>query len=151
MTVTNLAASPSEANSLSMRADMNNIYMSLVRGTDKPDLIVMSHDLFSLFEVGLQERHRYASARLAEAGFETVKYKGSDVVFDDNSNFATTAEKAYFLNTKYLYLVQHNQAKWSMDTEKTPTNQDAVVIPCYWMGNLVCTNRSLQGVMFDAA
>lgn len=151
MTGTNLAASPSEANSLSMRADMNQLWLSLVRGTDRPDLIVMSHDFFGLFEVGLQERQRYASSRLAEAGFETVKYKGADVVFDDNSNFATTAEKAYFLNTDYLYLKQHKAAKWTMDTEKKPTNQDAVVIPCYWMGNMVCTNRSLQGVLFDAS
>jgi len=151
MTGTNLAATPTEANSLSMRADMNDLYLSLVRGTDRPDLIVMSHDLFALYEVGLQERQRYTNARLAEVGFETVKYKGSDVVFDDNTNFATTAEKAYFLNTNYLYLVQHKAAKWTMDDEKTPTNQDAVVIPLYWMGNMVCTNRSLQGVLFDAA
>jgi hypothetical protein len=136
MTGTNLAATPNEANSLSMRADMNNLYLSLVRGTDKPDLGVMSHDLYTLFEVGLQERQRYTNARLAEQGFETVRYKGSDVVFDDNTNFATNAEKAYFLNTDYLYLVQHRAAKWTMDDEKTPTNQDAVVIPLYWMGNL---------------
>lgn len=151
MTGTNLAASPTEANSLSMRADMNSLWLSTVRGTDKPDLIVMSHDFFSLFEVGLQERQRYASSRLAEAGFETVKYKGTDVVFDDNTNFATTAEKAYFINTNYLYLVQHKEAKWTMDDEKKPTNQDAVVIPLYWMGNMVCTNRARQGILFDAA
>jgi hypothetical protein len=35
--------------------------------------------------------------------------------------------------------------------EKRPTNQDAVVVPMYWMGNLVCTNRSLQGILFDAS
>jgi len=151
MTGTNLAATPNEANSLSMRADMNDLYLSLVRGTDRPDLCVMSHDLFALYEVGLQERQRYSNARLGEVGFETVKYKGCDVVFDDNTNFATTAEKAYFLNTNYLYLMQHRAAKWTMDDEKTPTNQDAVVIPLYWMGNMVCTNRSLQGVLFDAA
>jgi hypothetical protein len=111
----------------------------------------MSHDLYGLFEVGLQERQRYANAKMAEAGFETVKYKSADIVFDDNSNFATTAEKAYFVNTKYMYLTQHKAAKWTMDTEKKPVNQDAVVIPCYWMGNVACTNRSLQGVLFDAA
>ena len=151
MTGTNLAGTPNEANSLSMRADMNSLYLSLVRGTDKPDVIVMSHDLYSLFEVGMQERQRYGTSTLGDAGFDVLKYKGIDVVFDDNTNFATTAEKAYFLNTKYLYLAQHKQAKWDMDTQKTPVNQDAVVIPSYWMGNLVCTNRALQGVMFDAA
>jgi hypothetical protein len=30
-------------------------------------------------------------------------------------------------------------------------NQDAVVIPLYWMGNMVCTNRSLQGKLIDVS
>lgn len=151
MTGTNLAASPSAANSLSMIADMDSLWKSLNRGADMPDLIVMSHDLHTLFEIGLQDKQRYASASAAAAGYGTVKYKSADVIFDDNTNFSTTAEKAYFLNTDYLYLVQHRNAQWTMDTEKRPTNQDAVVVPMYWMGNLVCTNRSLQGVLFDAA
>jgi len=32
-----------------------------------------------------------------------------------------------------------------LDQDKA-INQDAVVIPILWMGNLVCSNRSLQGV-----
>ncbi|TIU05575.1 MAG: phage major capsid protein, partial [Mesorhizobium sp.] len=51
----------------------------------------------------------------------------------------------------YLYVDQHKEAQWTQDDEKKPVNQDAVVIPFYWMGNLVCSNRSLQGVIFDAA
>lgn len=151
MTGTNLAASPSAANAASMKADMNNLWLSLNRGADKPDTIVMSHDFYSLFELGEQQLQRYADSDLAHAGFQTLKYKSANVIFDDNTNFATTAEKAYFLNTDYLYLKQHSEAKWTVDDEKRPTNQDAVVIPIYWMGNLCCTNRSLQGVLFDAA
>jgi len=48
-------------------------------------------------------------------------------------------------------VAQHKEAQWTQDDEKAPINQDAVVIPYYWMGNLVCTNRHLQGVMIDAA
>lgn len=151
MTGTNLAASPTVANAVSMKADMNRVWLSTTRGTDQTDLIVMSHDLFALYEVGEQDKQRYADSDLAKAGFTTLKYKSADVIFDDNTNFATSAEKAYFLNTDYLYLVQHAQAKWTVGEEKTPTNQDAVVVPIYWMGNLVTTNRSLQGVLFDAA
>jgi hypothetical protein len=33
-----------------------------------------------------------------------------------------------------------------MDELKS-VNQDAVVIPALWMGNLACSNRSLQGVL----
>lgn len=151
MTGTNLAASPSAANAVSMKADMNSLWLSLNRGADKPDLIVMSHDFYALYELGEQQLQRYADSDLAKAGFMTLKYKSADVVFDDNTNFATTAEKAYFLNTDYLYLVQHREAQWTMDDQKTPVNQDAVVIPMYWMGNMVTTQRSLQGVLFDAA
>jgi hypothetical protein len=150
-TGTNNAASPSVANAVTFKADMNALWLSLNRGSDKPDLIVMSHDFYSLYEVGEQDKQRYSDPALANAGFETVKYKSADVIFDDNANFGTTGETAYFLNTNYLYLVQHKEAQWTPDQEKTPTNQDAVVVPVYWMGNMVCTNRALQGRLFDAA
>ncbi len=151
MTGTNLAATKNAANALSMKGDMNSLWVSLCRGTDKPGLIVMTHDLYTLYETGEQQLQRYASGDLAEAGFQSIKYKSADVIFDDNTNFGTTDEKAYFLNCEYLYLKQHKEAKWTMDDEKTPVNQDAVVIPIYWMGNLVCSNRALQGVLFDEA
>lgn len=151
MTGTNLATSPSVANAASMKADMNATWLGLNRGADKPDLIVMSHDFYALFELGEQEQQRYMNADLANAGFQSLKYKGQDVVFDDNANFSTSAERAYFLNTDYLYIVQHSEAKWTPDEEKRPVNQDAVVVPIYWMGNLVCTRRAAQGILFDAA
>lgn len=150
-TGTNTAATPSVANSVQFKGDMNALWLSLNRGSDRPDLIVMTHDFYALYEVAEQEKQRYADSDLAKAGFTTLKYKSADVIFDDNANFATTGETAYFLNTNYLYLVQHREAQWTPDDEKTPTNQDAVVVPIYWMGNLVCTNRALQGRLIDAA
>ena len=151
MTGTNTAASPSAANSASMLADMNSLWLATTRGSDKVDLINMTHDLYALYELGQQQLQRYSDGDLAKQGFVSLKYKSADVVFDDNTNFATTDEKAYFINTDYLYLVQHKEAQWTPDEEKKPVNQDAVVIPMYWMGNMVCTNRDLQGVLFDAA
>jgi len=151
MTGTNLAATPNATNAASMKADMNSLWLLLNRGADKPDMIVMSHDFYTLYETGEQQLQRYMDADLAQAGFVGLKYKTANVIFDDNTNFATTAEKAYFLNTDYLYVVQHKEAQWTPDEEKRPTNQDAIVVPIYWMGNMVCSNRDLQGVMFDAA
>lgn len=150
-TGTNTAASPSAANAAQFKGDMNALWLSTVRGKDSPDLIVMTHDFYSLYELGEQQLQRYSNSDLANAGFNTLKYKSADVVFDDNTNFGTTAEKAYFLNTDFLYLVQHREAQWTTDDEKKPVNQDAVVIPMYWMGNMVVTNRARQGILFDAA
>jgi len=132
-----------------LKAAMNTQWLAQNRGADKPDLLVFSHDLFSIYEGGLQDLQRYADAKMASAGFEALKYKSASVIFDDNTNFGTTAEIGYFLNTKYLYLVEHPDAKWTEDDEKVPTNQDAVVVPIYWMGSLCCSNRSLQGRIHD--
>lgn len=151
MTGTNLAATPNAANAASMKADMNRLWLQLNRGADKPDLIVLSHDLYTLYETGEQQLQRYMDADMAQSGFVGLKYKTADVIFDDNTNFTTTAERGYFLNTDYLYINQHKEAQWTQDDEKRPVNQDAVVIPYYWMGNLVCSNRSLQGVLIDVA
>jgi hypothetical protein len=150
-TGTNLAASPSATNAASMKADMNRLWLQLNRGADKPDLIVLSHDFYTLYETGEQQLQRYMDADMAQSGFVGLKYKTADVIFDDNTNFTTTAERGYFLNTDYLYINQHREAQWTQDDEKRPVNQDAVVIPYYWMGNLVCSNRSLQGILIDAS
>ena len=128
---------------------MNTAWLSLVRGTDKPDLIVASHDLYTYYESALQANQRYADSKSASAGFESLKYKTANVIFDTNTNFSTTTEDMYFLNTDYLYLIEHTDARWTQDDDKVPVNQDAVIIPMYWMGQLVCSNRSLQGLVFD--
>ncbi len=150
-TGTNTAASPSAANAAQFKADMGALWLTLNRGADKPDLIVFSHDFYVLYETGEQQLQRYMDADLAQSGFVGLKYKTANVIFDDNTNFSTTQERGYFLNTDYLYINQHREAQWTQDDSKRPVNQDAVVIPFYWMGNMVCSNRSLQGVIFDAA
>ena len=130
---------------------MNTLYLRCVRGNDRPDLIVQSNDYYGVYEASLQTNQRYMNSKLADLGFATLEYKGIPVVFDSNTNFGTTAEVQFFLNTKYLYMVQHSEAQWTQDDEKVPINQDAVVIPMYWMGNMVCTNRSLQGKLIDVS
>ena len=131
---------------------MNSMWLKCVRGGDKTDLIVLSHDMYVGYESSLQQYQRYASADKAGAGFDMLKFKSADVIFDDNpSNFTTTSETGYFLNTDYLWLIEHPEARWTQDDDKVPVNQDAVVIPVYWMGALVCSNRSLQGRLIDAA
>lgn len=135
----------------SVGSSFNTIWLRCVRGNDKPDLIVCSNDLYAIYEASLQANQRYMKADKASLGFSELQYKTADVIFDSNTNFGTTAEVGYFLNTKYLYVVQHSEAQWTQDDDKVPVNQDAVVIPIYWMGNMVCTNRSLQGKLIDVS
>jgi hypothetical protein len=66
------------------------------------------------------------------------------VIFDGGSGIP--AAHMYFLNTDYIELVVHKDANLSVQDQMAPYNQDAAVIPILWMGNLVVTNRRLQGV-----
>jgi hypothetical protein len=145
------ASGTNTVSSTNIKDEMNILWLTLVRGADKPDLIVSSHDFFNAYWKSLQDLQRYASADSATAGFQSLKYVTADVIFDSNTNFSTTAEKMYFLNTDYLELVEHKEARWSTLDEKMSVNQDGVVIPLIWMGQLVCSNRSLQGALIDAS
>lgn len=128
---------------------MRQLYIELTRGDDQPDLIVMSNDYYELFEGGQVSNKRYTtdttkSADNANAGLVSLKYKNADVYHDGGSGIP--AAHMYMLNTDYLEWVVHRDADMTEVPEKTPVNQDASILPIITMGNLVCSNRSLQGV-----
>ena len=127
-----------------MESLMLPLWLSLARGDDQPDLIVMDNNYFTFFEQSQISLKRYTDETKANAGFVSLKYKGADVIFDGGSGIP--ANHAYFLNTDYLEIVVHKDADMTVMDEMKPYNQDAAVVPVLWMGNLVCSNRSLQGV-----
>lgn len=127
-----------------MESLMLPLWLSLVRGDDQPDLLVMDNNYFTFFEQSQTSIKRYTDETKANAGFVSLKYKGADVIFDGGSGIP--ANHTYFLNTDYLELVVHKDADMTVMDEMKPYNQDAAVVPVLWMGNLVCSNRSLQGV-----
>jgi len=127
-----------------MESLMLPLWLALTRGDDQPDLIVMDNNYFTFFEQSQISLKRYTDETKANAGFVSLKYKGADVIFDGGSGIP--ANHAYFLNTDYLELVVHKDADMTVMDEMKPYNQDAAVVPVLWMGNLVCSNRSLQGV-----
>ena len=135
-----------------IKGDMNAIWLTTVRGNDAPGLILSTNDFYAAFWESLQDLARYndpgASAK-ANVGYTALKYVNADVVFDSNSNFTATGEKMYFLNLDYLELCVHSQANWTQADDKVPTNQDAVLIPILFQGQLVCSNRARQGLLLD--
>lgn len=120
------------------------LWLELVRGDDKPDLIVASNDWFSFFESSQVSLKRYVDEELAKAGFQNLKYKTADVIFDGGSGIPTA--HMYFINSDYLELVVHKDADLEIMEDMRPYNQDGSVTPILWMGNMTCSNRKLQGV-----
>lgn len=124
------------------------LWLALVRGDDKPDLILTSNDYFQFYETSQTSLKRYTNdgggAGKAAGGFISLKYKSADVVFDGGSGIP--AAHAYFVNTDYIRLVVHKDADLTELEDMRPINQDGAVVPFIWMGNWTCSNRHLQGV-----
>lgn len=136
-----------------IKRDMMELWLNCTRGTDQPDLIVSTQDLYTAFWEALVPNQRYTSDdKEATMGFNALRFQQADVIFDRQStNFTSTGETMYFINSEYLELVVHRETNWTTLDEKMSVNQDAVVIPILWMGQLTCSNRSLQGRLIDAS
>jgi len=124
---------------------MQPLWLALTRGDDKTDLIVSSNEYFTFFEFSQTPLRRYSSDEIGKAGFDSMKYKSADVIFDGGSGIPDA--HMYFLNTEYFEIVAHKDANLTVVEEMRPINQDAAVIPILWMGNLVMSNRAQQGVL----
>ena len=126
-----------------VQTDMNNIYLSLVRGVDKPDIVTADANAYKAFLGSLQAIQRVADANEANSGFVTTRYLGSDVYYDDQ----VPTNKMYFINTSYLRLEVAADRNFVPLDSRMSVNQDAMVVPMVWSGNLTCSNRALQGVI----
>lgn len=128
-----------------MESLMLPLLIELTRNADKPDIIVSSNDYYNFLEGGQTTIKRYVDSDMADVGFMALQFHGIPVFFDGVSGMA--ASHMYFLNSNYLELVVHSDANMTVMDEAKPYNQDGAVVPILWMGNLVCSNRSLQGVL----
>lgn len=131
------------ASSTTIQHAMNKTYQRCVRGTDHPDVVISGEDFFNFYEESLQPQQRFTDSRQADGGFDTYKYKGAEVVCDLNCN----AQRMYLLNTDYLALRPASDRNFVTLSRKAAVNQDAYVVPLYWAGNFVCSNRSLQAAI----
>ena len=136
-------ATSSAFSTTNVQTDMNTMYLNLVRGNDSPDLIMADGNAYKAFLGSLQAIQRITSDGMAKSGFTSVAYLNSDVVFDD----ACPQDKMYMLNTDYLRLEVAANRNFVPGEAKMSVNQDAMVTPMFWSGNLTCSNRALQGVI----
>lgn len=133
-----------------IHAAMDKMYMSLCRGTDKPDLIICNNDIYGIYESTLLPQQRYSDNKLADAGFTSIKFKGADLICDGGQNGHCPNDKIYFLNTDYLYLRPHKDRDMKViGGERMTVNQDALYKIIGWAGNMTMSNASLQGVLIN--
>jgi hypothetical protein len=129
---------------------MNAMQLACTRGTDQVDLIMADSSYFTAYWELLQENARFTSSKLADAGFRTLEFVGTPVVYDAQcaTDLTTAGEgRMYFLNTEYIAMKKAPERWFTTEEARKVENADYDVIPNWTMGNM-CTNaRFLQGVL----
>lgn len=135
------------ASATTIQAAMNDAWLRVVRGSDKPNFIVFGTTYYSFFWNSLQAIQRIASDTEAASGFQTLSWYGpggrADVFHDDG----VSATRGYFLNTDFIFWRVHRDANMHPLTDRESINQDATVVPIIFMGNMTMSNAELQLVM----
>jgi hypothetical protein len=131
------------ASATTIQHAMNLVYLRTLRGADDVDFIVAGETYFTYYEESLQAKQQFQKADVGDGGFVSYKYKGADVFYDGNCS----ATRMYFLNTDFIHFRPHSERNFTTDDRKAAVNQDAVVVPMYWAGNMTVSNRSLQGLV----
>ena len=142
------------ATSANIQSYMNRVAVQLVRGTDRPDMIVADNNYYRLYLESLQAIQRISSEASGGAGFTSLKYFGAgfncDVYLDGGIGGSIQTNRMYFLNTKYLHFRPHRDRNFvPIGGDRQSVNQDAVVKLIGWAGNLTCSGARYQGVLAD--
>lgn len=129
---------------------MNTVWSNVVRNTDAPDFMPCDNAYFTAFEAAMQGIQRISSSKMADAGYQALKYKGADVVLDGGVDGQCPANHMYFVNSDYLFLRPHTKCNFTqIGSKREAVNQDVTVKFLGFAGNLACSNRQLQAVLKD--
>lgn len=137
------------ASTTNIQQYMNALYVQLVRGSDKPDLLIADNNYWTLYLESLQAIQRITtSSESASAGFPSLKYMDADVVLDGGIGGGAPANIMYFLNTDYIYFRPAAGRNFEpLDGQRESVNQDAMVKLIAFAGNMTLSNAMLQGVL----
>jgi hypothetical protein len=140
--------------SLTIQGEMNTVWGNLVRGRDRPDVIIADTFMWSIYLASLQAQQRFTDPNSAKLGFPTIKFMDADVVLDGGLYFPSSAygpgavaKTMYFLNTKYLKWRPHSARNMVplSPNRRYAINQDAEVAILAFAGAMTCSGDAFQG------
>jgi len=133
---------------------MNTVWGNLVRGRDRPNVIISDTFMWGIYLQSLQLQQRFTDPNKAKLGFPTVQYMDADVVLDGGLYFPSSAygsgsvvKTMYFLNTKYLKWRPHSARNMVplSPNKRYAINQDAEVTILAFAGAMTSSGQAFQG------
>jgi len=123
-----------------------NLYNKCALGSTKgtPDLCMMTQTIYESFENEhlLVLRLAKEDEKMADLKFANFKFGTATCVFDEQS----PSGSQYMINTKYMYLVVHEDGNFQIMPKRSTYNQLATIIPFLLLGNMITSNPRKLGV-----
>lgn len=134
---------------------MTALYLKLIRGSERPDLLVADATYYGYYVKSLQAIQRVTSEGSTKgvgAGFPSLKFYGgggaADVVMASGIGGHATAAHMWFLNTNYIHFRPHQYRNFvPIGGKREAVNQDAIVKLIGWAGNVTMSGSQFQGVL----
>jgi len=123
------------------RTMMTNVFNDASVGGDTPQFVITTQALHEKYESLLQGNVRYMDTALADAGFQSLEFKGRPVLFDEDC----PAGEMYFINPKYLRLKVHRDRFFKAGPFIQPVDKDTRTMKMLTYGNLTINSRRHQG------
>jgi hypothetical protein len=135
--------------STTIQGYMMALWLKLVRNTDKPDLILFDDLLYTAFWASLTPNQRFEDPKMADLGFQSLRFMSAPVVMAGGSNGSNPANSGWFLNTKYLHWRPHSRRNFVPigPKNRVPFNQDLQGTIFGVAAQLTCSGAMLQGFL----
>lgn len=132
---------------------MNAMWAQLVRGMDRPNVLIMDSLFWLQYLASLQALQRFTGSETGKLGFPTIKYMDADCILDGGIGGFAAARTCYFLNTKFLYYRPHRRRNMVplSPNRRYAVNQDAEVQILAFAGNMTCSGAQYQGRLVFAS
>lgn len=134
---------------------VSNIYGNMIDvrlntcrgGADKPNLILADNTYYAIYSESLHGQQRFMNPRIAEAGFDTLRFQSADVVADGGIG-GNAPVGMIFINTSTIELLMHRQCNNTvLGGPRRPLTEDSDTAIIAGMGNFVMNNRMLNGIL----
>lgn len=132
---------------LTIDRDMRYVFLRTSRGTDRINLIVADNDWYSCYASSLVSNQRFMDKNLASGGFTNIMFENVPVVADGGAGgFAPAGMK--FLNCDTISMIMHKKRNnVVLGGPRRPLTEDSDTVIIAGMGNFICENRALNGVL----
>jgi len=140
----NKAYTGTTVTSSNIKSKLTEAWLDTIRGTDKPDLLVMGNTMFTAYFDSLSDQQRFMKTETADVlKFEGLRYQSAEVLFDPTCN----TNRIYGLDCSDFEFCADPGRRFAQLGSRDVTNALYEVVPVVWSGALIMKRRESHFVI----